>query len=376
MNDWNEVVILRNLRSPYIQNQIRQMIKEAERECFTADDSGLSSPSFLSEEDHKVPAKIKGKESNRNAIIDFERLDLQKVIDVERENDHSQLVAMMIFDRNNNPKRSGSIYSYFRPKTKKSWFYSAYNIDNDLGEQQLSSEDIEIQSNKKGTKKNRSKGLTIKTTFESLLKSKNLSPTAKIEDFPDIQLSETKPIIVKEQSLKTKDGIIPPPSSTSPTRRKTTFNLTSSLVINKEDTNSERLSLQSNPDQKTQLKMGKSLKGVFNTLNPNEQPQESKSAKLNKKRRETKIVVEPTIDQSLNDQSAMNDFNEAPSRKTSTLQDSFTIPTDMGMDTSFEMAIQSENQKSKLIGKEKTKQPKKPARTSTKPFLGITSLFK
>lgn len=306
-------------------------------------------------------------------------MDVQEVIDVEMGNHHSQLVAMMIFDRNNTPKKGGSIYSYYKPKTKRSWFYFKYYVPEEKTRTQLSSEEeSEYQSTKKSTKKIKpsSKVLSINTTLESILKNKNISPSNKEEDSPGVTTPVQKSEPNKIFQLKVHSGINPPPTSTSPTRKRgKTFNIDAvSNSIMEEEGIADR-SLVADKSM-THLKMGKSLGGVLNST-LGSKLQEQVASKTTKK--STKKLVDPKVmvtGPKFISLSNMEDQDNERERKTAEME-SFHIPLEMGLNTSFEMIIPSENKKPKTPQmKDKTKKPIKSTKVAQKPFLGFASLRK
>lgn len=109
MTSWNEKAVIRS--------RIRQEMLLFKKEH---DKNPVEPATYLSESEHKYSRPMSG-------IFGMELGDEQLPIPMDSPK-ISHIVAVLIFERNNTPKKAGSIFSYYQKKYKKSIFFELYYI--------------------------------------------------------------------------------------------------------------------------------------------------------------------------------------------------------------------------------------------------------
>lgn len=388
MADWKEAAVLRNLRSPFVQKQLRVMIKEAEKE-FNQDDSAMSFLTYgTSPRGDPSPKFGRQKVNSHRSHISTESLDVQQVIDVEKGNQHSQIVAMMIFDKNNTPKKAGSIYSYYKKKYKKSWFFFAFGADMSKSPKESPGVNKSIEVNesfiiKKSAKRKVIKQPGLNSTLECFLKDK----FPKSNTTTDCRRNSHRAIMTGENA-NISSGLTAPPTSTSPQARN---NKSKKNHPDLDKNNSKMISLfdpresVTSTSSMSQLKMGMSLMGVLksDTASGNSKPKSqlkniiegSQSYKSMRRRPKRLDDTQNQDDDDDNDVSS-HQLSDRHHRGKHTASESFSISMAVEtLDTSFELAVKS-TKETYYQPLESPKHKKKVKTTINKPFLGIKSLFK
>lgn len=380
MADWNQFEVIKSFHSPVIQMQLKMLAKQSEFDLLKLNESDDSFLTQISTEQNSK--KKRKKEPIREKFIgvnELKRRDLQEIIDVERENSHSNLVAIMIFDRNNTPKRTGSIYSYYKPKPKKSWFYYAFGLKS-LGDSFVSLQpgltdnriDLkETDSNRKSSKQIKFVGIGTKTTLEEVLQGITSPSTGNQSAY------RNKDMISLNRTMD--EGLIAPPTSTSPVRkgelsimnRKKNHNFQSVKDEISEIADSS-FSTISVSNSMSHLKMGKTLNAVLNGEETEQGNYLRKSLKSSMNRK--KDVKERERHAKRRKAREESDLISANAGIT---PESFHIPFKIEtLDTSFELAIQSPVSQPSAIKQSPKLKKKAKVIATQKPFLGIESLFK
>ena len=386
MDNWRETTVTRKLRSSTVLDQLELMKRQAMRET-KIDRMTLSTQAGQRPPISRAPLNSESKQVQVPKLkIKLNSQDIEEETYSARRRKNSQIVAMIIFERNNRSKKADGLHTYFKEKTEKSWFFYAYGNQTVpvLMEKLILNKLTELNdrfTEEEKIKKEMNNSADSNTTLECFLKDKVLGSSLTKE------IKTTSNKIVKTGNKATKPvGLPAPPTSSSPQNRIRKLK----KAKQSSDRGSEKLTSVFNPSASqvstttslSQLKMGKSLIGVLNL--------ETSGDKC-KHRMQLKNILDDSYSyksprhqsKKLSETSNQNDTSELlshsqisdSSRGRAGTSESFTIPMRIEtLETSFELAVKS-SRDMKSLTYDSPRLSKKP-KSAIKPFLGIDSLFK